>query len=119
MLSTATRTYLSLFSLSNRSFACVFVLGFPLAYQAHHNDEVTLHDNALTNNILTSLPGDILLKPIMANAGKDISHWFDSETRDVSCSVTPGADMVVCTYVRICTYVCDHAVLPVTQPINY
>ena len=28
--------------------------------------------------------GDILLKPIIAHAGKDISHWFDPQTRDVS-----------------------------------
>lgn len=28
--------------------------------------------------------GDILLKPIVANAGKDISHWFNPETKDVS-----------------------------------
>ena len=28
--------------------------------------------------------GDILLKPIVANAGKDISHWFDPDTKDVS-----------------------------------
>ncbi len=27
--------------------------------------------------------GDILLKPIIAHAGKDISHWFDPQTRDV------------------------------------
>ena len=59
--------------------------------------------NYITNNILTSLPtGDILLKPIMANAGKDISHWFDSETGDVSCSGTPGTDMLVCIYVYAC-----------------
>ena len=36
---------------------------------------------------LTSLcekhAGDILLKPIVANAGKDISHWFDEKTKDV------------------------------------
>ena len=28
--------------------------------------------------------GDVLLKPIVANAGKDISHWFDPDTKDVS-----------------------------------
>ncbi len=37
---------------------------------------------------LTSLcekyAGDILLKPIVAYAGKDISHWFDLQTKDVS-----------------------------------
>lgn len=28
--------------------------------------------------------GDLLLKPIIASAGKDISHWFDKKTGDVS-----------------------------------
>lgn len=26
---------------------------------------------------------NILLKPIIANAGKDISHWFDAKTKDI------------------------------------
>ena len=30
------------------------------------------------------VPGDVLLKPIIQEAGKDISHWFDKKTRDVS-----------------------------------
>lgn len=28
--------------------------------------------------------GDVLLKPIIAHAGKDISHWFNKDTHDVS-----------------------------------
>ena len=28
--------------------------------------------------------GDVLLKPIVANAGLDISHWFNPKTKDVS-----------------------------------
>ena len=28
--------------------------------------------------------GNVLLKPIIAAAGKDISHWFNAETGDVS-----------------------------------
>ena len=28
--------------------------------------------------------GDVLLKPIVQAAGKDISHWFDPKTKDVS-----------------------------------
>lgn len=28
--------------------------------------------------------GDVLLKPIIEAAGKDISHWFDKKTKDVS-----------------------------------
>ena len=27
--------------------------------------------------------GNVLLKPIVANAGMDISHWFDPDTKDV------------------------------------
>ena len=27
--------------------------------------------------------GSVLLKPILAHAGKDISHWFDPVTKDV------------------------------------
>lgn len=34
--------------------------------------------------------GDILLKPIMSNAGKDISHWFDRETGEVSVTALLG-----------------------------
>ena len=30
-----------------------------------------------------SVAGDVLLKPIVANAGKDISHWFNKDTKDV------------------------------------
>lgn len=27
--------------------------------------------------------GDVLLKPIVVNAGKDVSHWFNKDTKDV------------------------------------
>ena len=30
------------------------------------------------------IPGDILLKPIVQAGGKDISHWFNAKTKDVS-----------------------------------
>jgi len=33
------------------------------------------------------LTGDVLLKPIVQSAGKDISHWFDPKTKDVSKSM--------------------------------
>jgi len=33
--------------------------------------------------------GDVLLKPIIAHAGKDISHWFDRKTKDLQRSVDP------------------------------
>jgi len=29
------------------------------------------------------LAGNVLLKPIVAHAGKDISHWFDPRKKDV------------------------------------
>ena len=35
----------------------------------------------------TFFPGDILLMPIIECAGKDISHWFDPTTKDVSLSL--------------------------------
>lgn len=31
----------------------------------------------------TENSGNVLLKPIVAHAGKDISHWFDPVTKDV------------------------------------
>ncbi|XP_064384900.1 cytochrome b5 domain-containing protein 1-like [Halichondria panicea] len=31
--------------------------------------------------------GDILLKPIVASSGKDISHWFNEETKDLKTHV--------------------------------
>ena len=34
--------------------------------------------------ILCLFSGDVLLKPIVANAGMDISHWFNPKTKDVS-----------------------------------
>ncbi|XP_002129145.2 cytochrome b5 domain-containing protein 1-like [Ciona intestinalis] len=34
--------------------------------------------------------GDILLKPIIASAGKDISHWFDSNTGDIRTHIDPS-----------------------------
>lgn len=30
------------------------------------------------------LLGSVLLNPILANAGRDISHWFNKTTEDVS-----------------------------------
>ena len=29
------------------------------------------------------IEGDVLLKPIIEAAGKDITHWFDKKTKDV------------------------------------
>ncbi|XP_005997956.1 cytochrome b5 domain-containing protein 1 [Latimeria chalumnae] len=33
--------------------------------------------------------GDVLLKPIVEAAGKDISHWFDPKTKDIRTHVDP------------------------------
>lgn len=33
--------------------------------------------------------GDTLLEPIVASAGKDISHWFDKKTNDIRTHVDP------------------------------
>uniref|UniRef100_A0A3Q1F2P6 Cytochrome b5 domain-containing protein 1 n=1 Tax=Acanthochromis polyacanthus TaxID=80966 RepID=A0A3Q1F2P6_9TELE len=33
--------------------------------------------------------GDVLMLPIMEAAGKDISHWFDPETKDIQTYVDP------------------------------
>lgn len=47
-----------------------------------------LHDTSISvYHILLS--GDILLQPILASAGRDISHWFDSRTGDVRHKVDP------------------------------
>jgi len=31
--------------------------------------------------------GDVLLKPVIASAGKDISHWFDKKTKEIRTHV--------------------------------
>lgn len=46
----------------------------------------TMLRNIITIMVILFLLGDVLLKPIVANAGKDISHWFDPDTKDVSRS---------------------------------
>ncbi|XP_048883211.1 cytochrome b5 domain-containing protein 1 [Brienomyrus brachyistius] len=33
--------------------------------------------------------GDVLLRPIVECAGKDISHWFDPKTKDVQTHIDP------------------------------
>lgn len=33
--------------------------------------------------------GDVLLKPIVQAAGKDISHWFDRKTKDIRTHIDP------------------------------
>ncbi|XP_064642922.1 cytochrome b5 domain-containing protein 1-like [Lineus longissimus] len=39
--------------------------------------------------------GDVLLKPIIASAGKDISHWFDAKTKDIRTHVDPVTGCVI------------------------
>ena len=40
--------------------------------------------------IVFLLIGDVLVKPIVAAAGRDISHWFDKESGNVSVSFAIG-----------------------------
>ncbi|EDV24346.1 uncharacterized protein TRIADDRAFT_27077 [Trichoplax adhaerens] len=39
--------------------------------------------------------GDLLLKPVIQSAGKDISHWFDDKTKDVRTHVDPVTGCIV------------------------
>ncbi|KAK0061377.1 cytochrome b5 domain-containing protein 1 [Biomphalaria pfeifferi] len=39
--------------------------------------------------------GDILLKPIILSAGKDISHWFNSKTKDIRTHVDPQTNCII------------------------
>merc|ERR1739841_115220 len=56
---------------------------------------------------LTSLtktnPDNILVQPIIANGGKDISHWFDKKTKDLRKFVDPvtGCEFYHTPYGRI------------------
>ena len=36
-----------------------------------------------SSSLLILFSGDVLLKPIVQAAGKDISHWFNPKTKDV------------------------------------
>ena len=49
------------------------------------------------------LIGDVLVKPIVAAAGRDISHWFDKESGNVSVSFAIGKLISASlTRVRLC-----------------
>lgn len=39
--------------------------------------------------------GDVLLKPILQYAGKDISHWFNAKTKDIRTHVDPVTHCVI------------------------
>jgi len=39
--------------------------------------------------------GDVLLKPIVQAAGKDISHWFDPKTKDIRTHVDPLTGCII------------------------
>jgi len=41
------------------------------------------------NPLVKKYRGDILLKPIFMFAGKDITHWFNAETRDIRTHADP------------------------------
>ncbi|CAB3987130.1 Hypothetical predicted protein [Paramuricea clavata] len=38
--------------------------------------------------------GDVLLKPIIESAGKDISHWFDRKTKEIRTRIDPDTNCV-------------------------
>ncbi|XP_028853791.1 cytochrome b5 domain-containing protein 1 [Denticeps clupeoides] len=46
----------------------------------------TVHD---LTPLVEEFRGDVLLKPIIEHAGKDISHWFDPKTKDILTHVDP------------------------------
>lgn len=54
-----------------------------------HTGSITRSNASVTMIGPCTLLGNILLKPIVTNAGKDISHWFDPKTKDV---------IIMCTY---------------------
>lgn len=39
--------------------------------------------------LVNEFKGDVLLKPIIECAGKDISHWFDPKTKDILTHIDP------------------------------
>ncbi|XP_043933217.1 cytochrome b5 domain-containing protein 1 [Protopterus annectens] len=66
--------------------------------------EVSLH-NTISDNwvsymgkvynltpLLQEHAGDVLLKPIIEFAGKDISHWFDPKTKDIQTHIDARAE---------------------------
>ncbi|ORX53025.1 cytochrome b5 [Piromyces finnis] len=56
--------------------------------------------------------GDILMNPIIKNAGKDISHWFDAKTRNIRMHMNPKLGC-------ICPYTPDGRYLHVPPPMPY
>jgi len=65
---------------------------------------------------LTSLAleyrGDILMNPIIKNAGKDISHWFDEKTRNLKMHMNPKLGCM-------CPYTPDGRFVHVPPPVPY
>ena len=49
--------------------------------------------------------GDVLLKPIVDNAGNDISHWFNPKTKDVSIQCVGLKKKLVFKVNLICRYI--------------
>jgi len=65
---------------------------------------------------LTSLSlehrGDILLNPIIKNAGKDISHWFDKNTKNIRMHMNPKLGCM-------CPYTPDGRFIHIPPPAPY
>jgi len=56
--------------------------------------------------------GDILMNPIIKNAGKDISHWFDEKTRNLKMHMNPKLGCM-------CPYTPDGRFVHVPPPVPY
>jgi len=44
-------------------------------------------------NLCETHAGNVLLRPIIANAGKDITHWFDLTTKDIRKHIDPKSGL--------------------------
>lgn len=56
------------------------------------------------------ISGDVLLKPIIEAAGKDITHWFDKKTKDVSSCVYDifvGFEPLVVTRFKVTVFITE------------
>jgi len=54
--------------------------------------------------------GDILMNPIIKNAGKDISHWFDKTTKNIKMHMNPKLGCM-------CPYTPDGRYVHVSPPV--
>lgn len=63
---------------------------------------LTIYSKQSIKNAFSHIIGDVLLKPITECAGKDISHWFDPKTKDVSyCNTQNSRQNLMKIYLNI------------------